>query len=63
MGRTTGTNADSITVTGRGVKTALLSIPLRYMHTANEIISLKDIEYTGKLIAAYLLEKEMEYND
>lgn len=57
MGRTTGTNADSISVTGAGVKTALLSIPLRYMHTANEIINIKDIEYTGKLIAAYLLKK------
>ena len=62
MGRTTGTNADSITVTGNGVRTALLSIPLRYMHTANEIINLSDIEYTGKLIAAYLLKKEAEAN-
>ena len=62
MGRTTGTNADGITVAGAGIKTALLSIPLRYMHTANEIISLKDIEYTGRLIAEYLLEKEAEYN-
>ncbi len=62
MGRTTGTNADSITVTGKGVKTALLSIPLRYMHTANEVISIKDIEYTGRLIAEYLLKKEAEAN-
>lgn len=57
MGRTTGTNADAISITGAGVKTALLSIPLRYMHTANEIINLNDIEFTGKLIAAYLLKK------
>ncbi len=62
MGRTTGTNADGITVTGHGIKTALLSIPLRYMHTANEVISLKDVEYTGKLIAEYLLKKEAQYN-
>lgn len=62
MGRTTGTNADSVSVTGVGVKTALLSIPLRYMHTANEIINIRDIEYTGKLIAAYLLEKEATVN-
>ena len=62
MGRSTGTNADSITIAGCGVKTALLSIPLRYMHTANEIISLKDIEYTAKLIAEYLLKKEDQYN-
>lgn len=62
MGRTTGTNADHITVTGEGIRTALLSIPLRYMHTANEVISFKDIEYTGKLIAEYLLIKEAQYN-
>ncbi len=58
MGRSTGTNADGITVTGIGVKTALLSIPLRYMHTGNEVISLSDIENTGKLIAEYLLKRE-----
>lgn len=57
MGRTTGTNADAVSITGAGVKTALLSIPLRYMHTANEMINLKDIEYTGRLIACYLLKK------
>ncbi len=62
MGRTTGTNADGITVTGCGIKTVLLSIPLRYMHTANEIISLKDVEYTGRLIAEYLLKKEAIFN-
>lgn len=62
MSRTTGTNADHITVTGQGIKTALLSIPLRYMHTANEIISLRDVEYTGQLIAEFLLEKEVQYN-
>lgn len=61
MGRTTGTNADGITVTGKGVRTALLSIPLRYMHTANEVIDINDVEYTGKLIAEYLLKKEEMY--
>ncbi len=62
MGGRTGTNADSINITGCGVKTALLSVPLRYMHTGNEIINLGDIENTAKLIAEYLLKKEAEYN-
>ena len=62
MGRTTGTNADSITIAGYGVKTALLSIPLRYMHTANEVINIKDIDFTGRLIAEILLKKEAELN-
>lgn len=62
MGGRTGTNADSINITGCGVKTALLSIPLRYMHTANEIININDIENTAKLIAEFLLKKEAEAN-
>lgn len=62
MGRSTGTNADAVSVTGKGVKTALLSIPLRYMHTANEVINISDVENTGKLIAAWLLEKEASLN-
>ena len=62
MSGRTGTNADSINVTGSGVKTALLSLPLRYMHTGVEVVNLDDIENTAKLIAAYLLKKEEECN-
>ena len=29
----------------------VISIPLRYMHTANEIIDMKDVENVGKLLA------------
>lgn len=62
MGGRTGTNADSVSVTGSGVKTVLLSVPLRYMHTANEIINIHDIDNTAKLIAEFLLAKEDELN-
>ncbi len=60
MGGRTGTNADSINNTGKGVRTALLSVPLRYMHTGIEVINTNDIENTAKLIAEYLLKKEAE---
>lgn len=62
MGGRTGTNADSINIAGPGVKTALLSVPLRYMHTANEVINTDDIENTAKLIAEFILETEEKYN-
>jgi len=62
MGRNTGTNADSLSVVGTGVKTALLSIPLRYMHTYNEVVNTEDIEYTSRLIAEFVLNKEAELN-
>lgn len=51
---TTGTNADNITVTKSGVKTSVVSIPQRYMHTPNEVISLDDVENTAKLICEYI---------
>lgn len=49
----TGTNADSIAVSGKGVKCCTLSIPIRYMHTPIETVKLCDIESTARLIAAY----------
>ncbi len=62
MSPRTGTNADAITVSGKGVRTSLISIPLRYMHTANEVICVDDVEKTAQLIAEYLLKKENEIN-
>ncbi len=56
MGRSTGTNADGISVSGRGIKTAIVSVPLRNMHTAVEVIDTDDIESSAKLIAYYILE-------
>ena len=56
----TGTNADGINISRGGVKTALLSIPLRSMHTAVEVIDTADVENTAKLLAAYILKKEAD---
>ncbi|MGL4800202.1 MAG: M20/M25/M40 family metallo-hydrolase [Cellulosilyticaceae bacterium] len=42
--RSTGTDADRIRLTGKGVPVALVSLPLRYMHAPCEVASLKDIE-------------------
>ena len=36
MGRT-GTDADKLHVTGTGITTALVSLPLRYMHSPAEV--------------------------
>lgn len=55
MGGKTGTNCDEIQISGKGVKTALLSIPLRNMHTAVEVCDLEDIENTAKLMAEYII--------
>ena len=52
MGGATGTDADKIVTAGQGVPTALLSIPLRNMHTPAEVIDAADVEHTARLIAA-----------
>lgn len=53
MGSGTGTDADDIAVTRGGVKTGLVSIPLKYMHTPVEVVETADVEATGRLMAAF----------
>jgi endoglucanase len=50
---TTPTDAKAMQVNRGGMATALLSVPLRYMHTPSEVISLGDLEATARLMAAY----------
>lgn len=53
MPSSTGTNADAVAVTGKGVKCCTLSFPIRYMHTPVETVDLGDIKAAARLIAAY----------
>ncbi len=50
--RPTGTDANAIQVNRGGVATALVSVPLRYMHSSCELIHLKDLEWCSRLLAA-----------
>jgi endoglucanase len=54
--RFTSTDADAIYLTRSGVATGLISVPNRYMHSPNEIVSLADLEATARLIAAFVRE-------
>lgn len=49
--RETATNADAIYIAQEGVATALVSIPNRYMHSPNEMVSLDDVDHTAELVA------------
>lgn len=53
MPSSTGTNADAVAVTGKGVKCCTVSFPIRYMHTSVETADPKDIMAAARLIAAY----------
>ena len=57
MSGTTGTDADKISISAGGVRTVILSIPLKYMHTPVEVVDLGDIENTAKLIAEFAQER------
>lgn len=62
MSGRTGTNADVISVNSSGVKSALISIPEKYMHQAVEVIDLADIKAVSDLISAYIAERAGEIN-
>lgn len=57
MGGDTGTDADEISIAKSGVKTGLISIPLKYMHTPVEVVDTADICAVGRLMAEFA-EKE-----
>ena len=49
----TGTDANAMQLNRAGMATGLLGVPLRYMHTPCELLSLTDVENCAKLMAAY----------
>ena len=54
IAKPTGTDARMIQVAGHGIKTGLVSIPCRYMHTPGEMVSLTDTDNTIILLTEYL---------
>lgn len=50
----TGTDGRCIQITRDGISTLVLSIPLRYMHTSVEVISMNDVSSTAKLLAYFI---------
>jgi putative aminopeptidase FrvX len=53
LGRQTGTDADAVHATRTGIPTGLVSVPLRYMHSPVELVSLADVQVAAELIAAF----------
>ncbi len=56
-----GTDAWAIQISRDGVPTALLSIPIRNMHSPVETVNQKDIERTGRLLAHFINELEADF--
>jgi len=51
MPQHSGTDAIALQIAHEGVPTAVIGIPLRYMHTAVETVAVSDIRQTGRLLA------------
>ncbi len=52
--RSTGTDADAIAPSRGGVPTGVVSVPNRYMHSPNEVISLDDLDSAARLISLFV---------
>ncbi len=60
--RATGTDTDAFAYSNGGVPSALISFPLRYMHTTVEMVELADMENAAKLIYETLLKLTPDFN-
>jgi tetrahedral aminopeptidase len=56
-----GTDAMSMQIVAEGIPTMVMGIPLRYMHTPVEAVSLKDIDRAGRLLAEFIARLEVEF--
>ncbi len=54
MSGNTGTNGWPMQISREGIATAILSLPLRYMHTPVEAVSRSDLADTARLLAAFI---------
>jgi putative aminopeptidase FrvX len=56
-----GTDAWAIQVARGGIPTALVSIPIRYMHSATEMVAVADVDRTARLVAAFIASLDSEF--
>jgi tetrahedral aminopeptidase len=61
--RNSGTDAMALQIAREGIPSMVISIPLRYMHTPVEIISLKDVKRTGRLLAEFITGLDVDFLD
>jgi putative aminopeptidase FrvX len=62
VSRATGTDTDAFAYSNGGIPSALISLPLRYMHTTVEMAEIKDVESVIKLMYQTLLKLSPQFN-
>lgn len=60
--RVTGTDTDAFAYSNEGVPSALISLPLKYMHTTVETVSKEDVEQVINLIYEFLLDFDPNFD-
>jgi len=58
-----GTDGWATQVAAEGIPTLVIGLPLRYMHTAVELVALKDIQRAGRLLAEFIAKLEPDFMD
>jgi putative aminopeptidase FrvX len=62
VSRSTGTDTDSFAYSNEGVASALISLPLKYMHTTVEMVQREDVENVIRLMYEFLLQLEPSHD-
>lgn len=60
--RSTGTDTDAFAYSNEGVASALISLPLKYMHTTVETADIEDIENVTELIYEFLIQLKNKHD-
>ncbi len=62
-GRSTGTDADAFRRSGVPAAIGLISLPNRYMHSPNEMVSLSDVQHTVDVICQFVrnLDRDVDF--
>lgn len=61
MARHSGTDAYAMQIAREGIPTGMIGIPLQSMHTPVEMVSMKDIHRTGRLLAEFICDLDTAF--
>jgi endoglucanase len=59
--RGSGTEADVVQISSTGVKTGVVSVPILNMHSPNEVVDVKDVEESAKLLSLFALNTSLTW--
>ncbi len=58
-GGSTGTNANRLWMTGDGVPTVLVSLPIKNMHSSTEVLDLRDAQAVADVVSAFVCDSQI----